>query len=443
MRKGKLCEKMRGREIESHSESAPFRNPQSAIGIFLFVDSANGIENHPNWRSPTVTNYPNYASQRPQVALLIETSNAYSRGLLRGIRTYMREGANWEIHFTEQGRGDEPPPWFRNWHGHGIIARIENTQIEEAVAATKLPVVNVSSNSVKRSFPTVASDSDAVCAVAAEHLMERGFRLFGYCGDVRFDWSVRHEQNFRKHLRDAGFDLRVFDSEVSDAEDLPREQSKLINWLLGLPKPIGIFACYDIRGQQLLDVCRQAGLRVPDEVAVIGHHNDELLCELCDPPLSSIIPNAGRAGYEAAELLDRIMQGRPIRNETRLIAPIGVFARKSTEAIAVGDTQIAQAMRFIRDHACEGIGVEDVLKVVPISRTVLERRFQKFLQRSPYEEILRLRLERVKQLLTTTDLSIAHIADQVGFSGVEYLSATFKRKLGVSPREFRRSVIAK
>jgi LacI family transcriptional regulator len=390
-----------------------------------------------------VTNYPNFASQRPQVALLIETSNAYSRGLLRGIRTYMREGANWEIHFTEQGRGDEPPPWFHNWHGHGIIARIENSQIEEAVAATELPVVNVSSNAVKRSFPTVASDSDAVCAVAAEHLMERGFRLFGYCGDIRFDWSLRHEQNFRKHLRDAGFELKVFDSEKSDAEDWPRERSKLVNWLLSLPKPIGIFACYDIRGQQLLDVCRQAGIRVPDEVAVIGHHNDELLCELCDPPLSSIIPNARRAGYEAAELLDRIMQGRPIRNQTRLVAPIGVFARKSTEAIAVRDIEIAQAMRFIRDHACEGIGVEDVLKVVPISRTVLERRFQKFLRRSPYEEILRLRLERVKQLLTTTDLSIAQIANQVGFSGVEYLSAMFKRKLGISPREFRRSVIAK
>ncbi|HET9373547.1 MAG TPA: DNA-binding transcriptional regulator [Chthoniobacterales bacterium] len=390
-----------------------------------------------------MTNYLNSAPQRPQVALLIETSNAYSRGLLGGIRTYMREGANWEIHFTEQGRGDEPPPWFHNWHGHGVIARIENGQIEEAVAATKLPVVNVSGNSVKRSFPTVASDSDAVCAVAAEHLLERGFRLFGYCGDVRFDWSLRHEQNFRKHLRDAGFELRVFDSESSDAEDWLRERSKLANWLLSLPKPIGIFACYDIRGQQLLDVCRQTGLSVPDEVAVIGHHNDELLCELCDPPLSSIIPNARRAGYEAAELLDRMMQGRPIRNQTRLVAPIGVFARKSTEAIAVGDIQIAQAMRFIRDHACEGIGVEDVLKVVPISRTVLERRFQKFLRRSPYEEILRLRLERVKQLLTTTDLSIAHIADLVGFSGVEYLSAMFKRKLGISPREFRRSVVAK
>jgi LacI family transcriptional regulator len=410
---------------------------------FSFVDSAHGIENDLNWQLPTVTNYPNSLPQRPQVALLIETSNAYSRGLLRGIRTYMREGANWEIHFTEQGRGDEPPPWFHNWHGHGIIARIENGQIEEAVAATKLPVVNVSSNSVKRSFPTVASDSDVVCAVAAEHLLERGFRLFGYCGDVRFDWSLRHEQNFRKHLHDAGFEINVFDSEVSDAEDWPRERNKLVDWLLSLPRPIGIFACYDIRGQQLLDVCRQVGLSVPDEVAVIGHHNDELLCELCDPPLSSIIPNARRAGYEAAELLDRMMQGRPVRNETRLVAPIGVFARKSTEAIAVGDTQIAQAMRFIRDHACEGIGVEDVLKVVPISRTVLERRFQKFLRRSPYEEILRLRLERVKQLLTTTDLSMAHIADQVGFSGVEYLSAMFKRKLGISPREFRRSVVAK
>jgi LacI family transcriptional regulator len=355
----------------------------------------------------------------------------------------MREGANWEIHFTEQGRGDEPPPWFHSWHGHGVIARIENSKIEDAVAAINLPVVNVSGNAVKRSFPTVATDSEALSVVAAEHLLERGFRQFGYCGDARFDWSYRHEQNFRKYLRVTGFDLAVFDSEIGDAEDWPRERKKLIDWLVGLPKPIGIFACYDIRGQQLLDVCRQAGVRVPDEIAVIGHHNDELLCELCDPPLSSIVPNARRAGYEAAQLLDRLMHGQEVSTRTRLIAPIGVFARKSTEAIALRDNEIAQAVRFIRDHACEGIGVEDVLRVVPISRTVLERRFQKLLHRSPYEEILRLRLERVKQLLTTTDLSIAQIAGQVGFSGVEYLSAMFKRKLGVSPREFRRSVIAK
>jgi LacI family transcriptional regulator len=377
---------------------------------------------------------------RPRVALLLETSNAYSRGLLRGIRKYIQEGSNWEIHFTEQGRGSEPPPWFRNWRGDGIIARIENSSIEEAVLATGRPVVNVSSAVLQHQVPSVVSDSLTVCQTAAEHLFERGFCNFGYCGDARFDWSFRHEINFGEVIRRLGFNCNSFDSEPGDAEDWDKEQAKLAEWLLRLPKPVGIFACYDIRGQQVLDVCRQLGLRVPDEVAVVGHHNDELLCELCDPPLSSIIPNNHRAGYEAAALLDRLLRGESVSAEAVSIPPVGVFARRSTDVVAIADPPMADAIRYIRDHACEGIGVDDVLAVTRTSRTVLERRFQKYLGRSPYEEILRLRVERVKQLLTTTDLPMAQIASQVGFSGVEYLSAMFKKKTGVSPRTFRRQV---
>ena len=378
--------------------------------------------------------------RRPQVALLLETSNAYSRGLLVGIRTYLRERADWEIHFTEQGRGDEPPPWFHNWRGDGIIARIENERIEDAVASTNLPVVNVSTARLRRSFPTVASSSDGVSRAAADHLLDRGFRSFGFCGDVRFDWSVRHQSNFGRYLKAAGFVVDNFDSKLGDADDWRLEQEKLIQWVCRIAKPAGIFACYDIRGQQLLDVCRQIGIRVPDELAVIGHHNDELLCDLCDPPLSSVIPNSRRAGYEAAKILDQLMNGASMLPSITSIEPIGICARRSTDRIVVEDEQIANALRFIRDHAFDGIGVEDVLRTVALSRTVLERRFQKLLGRSPYEEILRLRIERVKELLTTTDLSIADIARQLGFSGVEYLSALFKKKLGVSPRQFRRTV---
>jgi LacI family transcriptional regulator, galactose operon repressor len=132
-----------------------------------------------------------------------------------------------------------------------------------------------------------------------------------------------------------------------------------------------------------------------------------------------------------------------VSSTVRSIEPVGVSTRQSTDVIAVPDPQLAAAVRFIREHAYKGIGVEDVLKAVSISRTVLERRFHKFLERSPYEEILRLRIERVKELLTTTDLQMAQIAERVGFSGVEYLSAMFKRKLGVSPRVFRRRASVK
>jgi LacI family transcriptional regulator len=383
------------------------------------------------------------ARSRTQVALLIETSNAYSRGLLRGIRTFIREGAGWEIHCSEQGRGDVPPPWFQKWKGHGIIARIENRLIEEAVLRSGVPTVNVSAAELDQAFPTVISNSDGIARMAAEHLLERGFRNFGYCGDARFDWSFRHQANFVKHVSAAGFGVSIFDADRSDGNDWQQEQQKLGAWLNELPKPVGIFACYDIRAQQLLEACRQEALEVPDEIAVVGHHNDKLLCELCDPPLSSVIPNPRRAGYEAAVLLDKLMRGMPVPTQPKEIDPLGVAQRESTDVIAIDDKEVARAIRFIRENAVKGIGVEDVLMIVPISRTLLERRFQKFLGRSPYEEILRLRIERVKELLANTDLPIAEIADRVGFSGVEYLSAMFKKKLGVSPRAFRREASVK
>ena len=208
-------------------------------------------------------------------------------------------------------------------------------------------------------------------------------------------------------------------------------------WIATLPKPVGIMACYDSRGQQVLDACRSAGLAVPDEVAVIGVDNDELLCELASPPLSSVVPNAHRAGYVAAARLDRLMAGKKVTPMAELIPPLGVANRHSTDAFALDDRAIVRAVRMIREHACEGINVSDVLKTVPLSRRVLEQRFQKLLGRTPREEILQVRLARVKQLLGETELALYQIAERTGFEHVEYLSVVFKRETGVTPSAWR------
>ena len=200
-----------------------------------------------------------------------------------------------------------------------------------------------------------------------------------------------------------------------------------------LPKPAGVFAAYDIKGRQLLDACRDAGVAVPEEIAVVGVDNDELLCGLATPPLSSVIPNTRRTGYEAARLLDRMLQGEEVPPEGHFIPPLGVHARQSTDILAVEDREIAAAMRFIREQACDGITVEDVLRAVPLSRRVLERRFRAVVGRTPHEEILRLRLDRVKQLLAETDLSLERISTLAGFAHPEYMSVAFKREIGVTP----------
>ena len=187
----------------------------------------------------------------------------------------------------------------------------------------------------------------------------------------------------------------------------------------------------------MLDACRSAGLAVPSDVAVIGVDNDALLCDLASPPLTSVIPNAHRAGYEAAALLEKLMAGRKVPATAHLIPPLGVAARQSTDVLAVDDRDVARAVQFIREHACEGINVSDLLRTVPLSRRVLEQRFQKLLGRTPREEILHVRLARVRQLLGETDLPLYLIAERTGFEHVEYLSVVFKRETGQTPSEYR------
>jgi LacI family transcriptional regulator len=244
---------------------------------------------------------------------------------------------------------------------------------------------------------------------------------------------------FRSHLRAKGHECDVFPAELPGGRpgNWEHETEAIARWLRRLPRPVGIMACYDIRGQQVLEACRRIGVAVPDEVAVIGVHNDDLLCDLCDPPLTSVIPNARRAGYEAAALLDRMMRGSTVPPLLISIEPIGVATRQSTDVVAVNDRQVSAAARFIRDHACEGLGVAEVLKAVPMSRTVLERRFKQLLGCTPHEHILNVRLGHVKTLLASTDLPLAQIAERTGFEHVEYLSVAFKRVTGLTPSAWR------
>jgi len=377
----------------------------------------------------------------PKVALLVETSNAYARELLHGVRAWLREHGPWSIWLAEAGRGAAPPAWLRDWKGDGIIARIETPAIARAVAATQLPAVDVSAARQLPDVPWLETDDRAIARSAAEHLRERGFRSFGYCGDARFNWSRWRGEAFAAHVIEGGGSCSAFTERTvrrgANPPDGEVEAVALAKWVRGLPKPVGIFAGYDIRGVQVLEACRRLGVAVPDEVAVVGVDNDELLCDLADPPLSSVIPDVRRTGYMAAALLARLMRGEKIRGEGRLFAPLGVAIRQSTDVVAVDDKHISTAVRHIRAHACAGISVADVLKVVPLSRRVLETRFQKLLGRSPHAQILGVKLDRVKRLLSDTDLPLAAIAERTGFTHVEYLSVAFKRHEGVTASEYR------
>jgi LacI family transcriptional regulator len=377
---------------------------------------------------------------RPQVALLIETSNSYARGLLRGIYAYLREHRPWSVYLPEQGRGDAPPHWLKTWRGDGVIARIENPRIARMVKGLGTPAVDVSAGRLLPELPCVETDNEAIARLALEHFLERGFRSVAYCGDARFDWSRDRRNWFGDLASAAGCSVSVFSPPQRKRRpniSWEQEEKELAGWIRQLRMPCGVMACYDIRGRQVLDVCRRIGVAVPDDVAVIGVDNDDLLCSLSDPPLSSVVPDTHRTGYEAAAILDRLMAGESDQSGVMLIPPRGIVTRQSSDVLATADPDVSSAVRFIRDHACDGIKVEDVLRVVPVSRRILESRFKKMLGHTPHEEILRVQLHRVRELLEETDLPLATIANRAGFKYVEYLSVVFKRQFAMPPSQYR------
>jgi LacI family transcriptional regulator len=384
------------------------------------------------------------------VALLIESSRSYGRELLMGIAKYVRIHGPWSIEFEEGDPAEHFPKWFDRWNWDGIVARISTPAMAEVIRRTGVPVVDLSGNLPGFRFPRIRSDEQAVGRLAAEHLLERGFKNFAFCGFNGMDWSDLRRVNFESRVAEAGFACAAFEYAVPtqslSASDYEahgeRHEREMMAWLQTLPKPCGLMACNDARGRQVLNCCREVGVAVPDEVAVIGVDKDEIFCELSDLPLSSVILNTQQIGFEAAALLARMMAGEIAGPSSILVKPMGVMARQSTDVLAIDDRHIAAALRHIREQACEGLDVESILKIVPLSRSVLERRFSQILGISPKTEILRVRLNRVCRLLAESDLPLAEVAQKAGFEHPEYMSRLFKKKMGITPGEFRKQSAA-
>lgn len=383
-----------------------------------------------------------------RVALLIETSRAYGRGLLRGVAGYRQSHGAWSIWHQERSLNDPPPKWLQPGMVDGVVARLDDSRLVEAVLRLGVPVVDLRGRFSLPEIPLIESDDQAIARLAADHLLERGFESFAFCGYEGANYSDRRLLHFRTYLQDRGFGLYVHLSPrtASDDDTTAGEEGGVVDealiatWLEDLPRPLGLFACNDIRGQQVLNACREHGILVPEEVAVIGVDNDIMLCELSAPPLSTVVPDTEKIGWEACMMLDRMMRRGASEPSITLVGPLGTKTRQSTDTFALADSNVAAAVRFIWDHACTGLTVQDVVKGVAISRSTLERKFQQSLGRTPKEEILRVQMDRVRSLLINTEYSLAAIASMTGFRHPEYLSVAFRREAGETPISFRRRV---
>jgi LacI family transcriptional regulator len=373
----------------------------------------------------------------PHIALVIETSLASGREILCGIGRYVREHGPWSIYHEPRSLEESVPRWLRYWDGDGIIARVQNTRIAEAVVSTGIPAVDVLGVVRRPELPLAHVDNAAIARLAADHFLERGFRHFGFCGLEGVNWSDERRDAFCQTVAAMGSACLVYTLRTgrSTWED---EQDQLAAWVRSLPRPCAVLACNDPQGQKVLEACRRSGVRVPDEVAVVGVDNDAPICSISDPPLSSVVPDHERVGYEAAKLLDRLRAGEVGAGDAVYVSPGGLVARQSSDVLALVDREVADAIGFIREHACLGLDVDEVCRALALSRSTLQRRFRSLLGHTIHDEIMRVRLKRAQELLAETDMPIATIARRCGFGRQEYLGVVFRTRLGQTPASFRR-----
>lgn len=377
----------------------------------------------------------------PQVLLLIETSRAYGRGLVEGIARYAEERGPWSIYFDERGLTDNLPSWLKNWRGDGIISRTTRKLDMAKLLGVRLPVVELFPNPALKT-PLVRPDEETIARLAAEHLLDRGLsNLAFFCTDQGL-WVRWRREAFQRVLQERGYRGHIFSTEhdqrPTGKKPRPIDDRKVIRWLHKLPKPCGVFCATDDHAMQLTRSCRTCGILVPEQIAVLGVDNDPVICGVCYPRLSSIELGSARIGYEAAALLDRMMSGKSPPEEGVCVDPVEVITRQSTDTLAIEDPDMAQAVRLIREQACRGLRVAQVADVLGLSRRVFEQRFQSALQRNPKEEIIRVKMERAKILLSGTNMPLASVAKQSGFKSLAYFSRAFRQQIGFSPRDYRK-----
>ncbi|QGJ69972.1 Xylose operon transcription regulator XylR [Planctomycetales bacterium 10988] len=378
-------------------------------------------------------------NKTPHVALLIETSRSYGREILRGIRRYVTEHGPWSIFMELRSLESPPPPWLKHWQGDGILTRTGTPEMARAISQAKVPAIELRTRRFGEHFPFVGIDNQALVQSVVRHFLDRGFRNFAVYALDTEDYFAERCDGFLAEVQKVGFECHLYRQAGSREQPAQweKQQERLRRWLSKLPKPIGVLACTDQLGFWLLDACKRAELAVPEEVAVVGVENDDSLCTMASPPLTSVPLGGEQIGYRAAEELAALMEGKSSPTEPILLPPPDIVVRQSSDIVAIDDPEIAEAIRYIREHATHGIGVEDILHTVAISRSSLERRMRELLGRSPNAEINRVRLEHVKRFLLETDLSLDRIAEKAGFRHPQYLSELFKRTFGLTPGAWR------
>lgn len=383
-----------------------------------------------------------------KIILLIDFAEEYSKALLKGIAKYSKEHGPWIFCrmplFQRETIGlDGILEWALEWGADGIIGQLYNdTGIEKFIEAG-IPVIAQDFKERFKEIPNITGSHKEAGEMGADYFLKKGFKNFAFYGFKDIVWSRERAEGFEERISKAGHKVHYFEHVMARSTEIwYYKPSSLSQWLKSLPKPIALMACDDNQGQHITEACRHSKIRIPEEVAVLGVDNDEMVCEFSDPPLSSIGQDAEKGGYDAAKLLHEMIKNGTAEFYDIIVRPTQVITRQSTDIYATNDAYIATSLKYIHQNIDKNLQVDDVVKQVPLSRRALEKRFLDITGYPIYKYIFNLRIEKLSQKLLETDLTVFEIALEMGLTDSKNIARQFKQIKGCTPIEYRNQFLA-
>lgn len=382
-----------------------------------------------------------------KIALLLDFTEEYHKNLLRGIIRYSREKGPWSflripVYYRETLGTEGIIKHLKAWGAKGLIGQFhDNTDISKFSKAG-ISVISQDFEERLHGVPNISGAYHETGELGAAYFLKKGFKNFAFYGFKNIVWSRERSEGFEKKVQEAGYKVHYFEHKNARSMNLwYYKPSVLSQWLKSLPKPIALMACDDNQALHISEASKHAGLRIPEDVAVLGVDNDENICFLSDPPLSSISLDVEKGGYEAAKLMNNlILKQKKVSNDI-LIKPTRVVTRTSTDIYSTPDTHIVTALKFIHHHVDRDLKVEDIVREVPLSRRSLEKRFLETTGYPIYKYILNLRIEKFAELLERTDKSISEIAHELGLNDTKNIARQFRQLKGTTPRGYRQRLV--
>lgn len=381
--------------------------------------------------------------KKPKIAVLFDISRGSERQILQGVIKYSKLKGFWSfytptVNYSSANGLNERWKDFKSDDIDGFL--VSRTEFMDKILSKGKPVVYVGVSKQDYDLPVILSDGEKIGKMAAEHFLEKKYVNFAFCGFEQISWSQQRSRSFRDAVVEKGFDYYDYTEAKKNSKN---KGYSFADWIHELPKPLGLFACNDDRARQLANVIADEGFDIPRDIAVLGVDNDEFICELSNPPLSSIALNFEQGGYRAGKILQEMITGRQITEEEAkiLVKPVFIEIRRSSDIFSIEDKEVLDALSFIRDNSYKVISVSDVVQEVGSSRRRFEAKFRKIIGHSIYDEIRKVKVEQICKYLVQTDWPIANIAMKLGHSSIDHFSRFFKREMDMSPSAYRKKCI--